>query len=137
MWLDLAGRDRHRTTLLSPFDPLVWHRDRAERIFGMRHRIEAYTPAHKRVHGYFAMPVLHRGQLVARVDPKRDKNTLVAKRVTMESTSSAAVRGTARALAEAASWVGSSNIVIEEASPARARAALRAELADAAQASES
>ena len=137
VWLDLAGRDRHRTTLLSPFDPLVWHRDRAERIFGMRHRIEAYTPAHKRVHGYFAMPVLHRGQLVARVDPKRDKNTLVAKRVTMESTSSAAVRGTARALAEAASWVGSSTIVIEEASPARARAALRAELADAAQASES
>ena len=46
---------------------------RTERLFGMTHRLEAYTPAHKRVHGYFAMPVLHQGRLVARVDPKRQR----------------------------------------------------------------
>ena len=100
------SRARHRTTLLSPFDSLVWHRPRTERIFGLEHRLEAYTPAHKRVHGYFAMPVLHQGRLVARVDPKREKDGLHARRVTLESTSQESVRGTARALREAASWVG-------------------------------
>ncbi len=123
-WLESAGRERHRTTLLSPFDPLVWYRERAERIFGMRHRIEAYTPAHKRVHGYFAMPVLHQGRLVARVDPKREKGVLHARRVTMESTSRAAVDGTARALVEAARWVGATSVVVDDVVPSSARAAL-------------
>jgi uncharacterized protein YcaQ len=127
-WLSGAGRDRHRTTLLSPFDPLVWYRERAERIFGMRHRIEAYTPAHKRVHGYFAMPVLHRGQLVARVDPKRDAGTLHARRVTFESTSAAAVEGTARALHEAAAWVGCDAVQPDQVNPPGMAAALRSAL---------
>lgn len=116
-WLESSDRPRHRTTLLSPFDPLVWHRDRAERLFGMRHRIEAYTPAAKRVHGYFAMPVLHQGRLVARVDPKRQGRTLVARRVTMESTSAAAREGTEQAIREAAQWVGAEEIRIEEVIP--------------------
>ena len=128
-WLAGAGRDRHRTTLLSPFDPLVWYRERAERVFGMRHRIEAYTPAHKRVHGYFAMPVLHRGQLVARVDPKREAGVLVARRVTMESTSASAVEGTAKALREAADWVGADRIQVGEVTPPAAAAAVRSALA--------
>lgn len=51
-------RGRHRTTLVSPFDPLIWHRPRTERLFDFTHRIEAYTPAPKRVHGYFPMPLL-------------------------------------------------------------------------------
>lgn len=123
-WLEEAGRDRHRTTLLSPFDPLVWHRDRAERIFGMRHRIEAYTPSHKRVHGYFAMPVLHRGRLVARVDPKREGRTLVARRVTLESTTPTAIEGTARAIVEAAAWVGAEHVRVAEVVPASASRAL-------------
>lgn len=127
-WLDGRSRDRHRTTMLSPFDPLVWHRDRVERIFGMRHRIEAYTPAPQREHGYFAMPVLHRGRLIARVDPKRDGSVLRAQRITLESTSDDAVVGTARALAEAASWVGSASVVIGEVRPARAARALRSAL---------
>ena len=125
-WLSVGGRDRHRTTVLSPFDPAVWFRERAERLFGMRHRIEAYTPAHKRVHGYFAMPVLHRGRLVARVDPKREKGTLHAKRVTFESTSRASIEGTARALSEAASWVGAERVVVGDVVPASASSALRA-----------
>ena len=128
-WLAGGARDRHRTTMLSPFDPLVWYRDRLERIFGMRHRIEAYTPAHKRVHGYFAMPVLHQGHVVARVDPKRVGSDLHARRVTMESSSAAAVRGTARALHEAARWVGAERVVVDEVVPAAAAAALRREVA--------
>lgn len=114
-WLASAPSGlRHRTTLLSPFDSLIWYRPRTERLFGMSHRLEAYTPAPKRVHGYFAMPVLHRGRLVARVDPKRDGGTLVAKRVTMESASAAARRGVALALEEAASWVGCDGVRIDE-----------------------
>lgn len=124
-WLGERGRDRHRTTLLSPFDPLVWHRDRLLRLFGMHHRIEAYTPAHKRVHGYFAMPVLHRGRLVARVDPARDGRTLVARRVTLEHPDDEAVRGVGAALREAATWVGAETITVDEVRPATAAAAVR------------
>lgn len=128
-FLAARPRFRHRTTLLSPFDSLVWHRPRAERIFGMEHRLEAYTPAHKRVHGYFAMPVLHQGRLVARVDPKRERDGLHARRVTFESTSAAAIEGTARALVEAATWVGASRVVIGEVVPAAARPRLERALA--------
>ena len=128
-WLSAARRDRHRTTLLSPFDPLVWHRPRTERIFGMAHRLEAYTPAPKRVHGYFAMPVLHQGRLVARVDPRRDGSTLIARRVTLESGSIAALEGTSRALREAATWVGAEAVRIEDVVPATSAAKLRSVLA--------
>lgn len=59
-----------RTVLLSPFDPVVWHRQRASELFGFDYRIECYTPAEKRVYGYFTLPILHRGRLVGRLDPK-------------------------------------------------------------------
>jgi len=130
-WLSSRARARHRTTLLSPFDSLVWHRPRTERIFGLEHRLEAYTPSHKRVHGYFAMPVLHQGRLVARVDPKREKDGLHARRVTLESTSRDAIHGTARALHEAASWVGAARVVVGQVVPATAASALRAAVAAA------
>jgi uncharacterized protein YcaQ len=58
------------TTLLSPFDPIVWDRARASALFGFDYRIECYTPAEKRRYGYFTLPILHNGALVGRLDPK-------------------------------------------------------------------
>ncbi|MEU7701950.1 winged helix-turn-helix domain-containing protein [Streptomyces sp. NPDC015492] len=115
-WADPAAlasepRGRHRTTLLSPFDSLIWERARTERIFGFTHRLEAYVPKQKRIHGYFAMPVLAGGRLVGRVDPAREGGTLVARQVTLDGPK--AVPAVARALREAAEWVGCDAVRVE------------------------
>ena len=104
----VAGR--HRTTLLSPFDSLVWDRARTLRLWGFTHRLEAYVPPAKRVHGYFAMPLLAGGRLVGRVDPGREQGRLVARRVTLAGAS--AVDAGAAALREAAQWVGADEVVV-------------------------
>ena len=104
-------RGRHRTTLLSPFDSLIWDRARTERIFGLSHRLEAYTPKEKRQHGYFAMPLLSGGRLVGRVDPAREGRTLVARQVSLDSAK--ALEPLAQALNEAAQWVGCDSVRVE------------------------
>ena len=111
----------HRTTLLSPFDSLIWDRPRTARIFGFEHKFEAYVPAPDRVHGYFTMPVLAGGKIVGRVDPGRDGTTLIAKRVSGDV---AAAPQIARALVEAARWVGCDDVTLIAARPAPFRAAL-------------
>jgi uncharacterized protein len=63
----------HPPTFLAPFDNLMWHRDRVERIFGFRYRVEIYVPEPKRQYGYYVLPLLARGELVGRADLKLDR----------------------------------------------------------------
>jgi uncharacterized protein len=124
-------RGRHRTTLLSPFDSLVWDRSRTARIFGLDHRLEAYVPKPLRQHGYFSMPVLAGGHLIARVDPARVNGTLIARQVTVipEHATQPRLSATAdaihAALREAATWVGCDSVAIEQVSPNEAVGPLR------------
>jgi uncharacterized protein YcaQ len=115
-------RGRHRTTLLSPFDSLIWERARTERIFGFTHRLEAYVPKPKRVYGYFAMPLLSGGRLLGRVDPAREGKTLVAKQVSLHGPK--AVAPMAEALREAAEWVGCTDVRVERVDAPELRDAL-------------
>jgi uncharacterized protein len=123
-----AVRGRHRTTLLSPFDSLVWDRKRTLRVFGFEHSLEAYVPQAKRVHGYFTMPLLAGGRLVGRVDPARSGRTLIARKLTMDKP--AAAEPMARALAEAASWVGCDNVKLQQVEPQQLEPRLRTALAE-------
>ena len=114
---------RHRVTLLSPFDSLIWDRKRTLRMFGFEHSLEAYVPAAKRVHGYFTMPLLARGRLVGRVDPARSGRTLVARKLSLDTAS--ATEAMARALADAAAWVGCDNVELGQVEPASLEPRLR------------
>ena len=123
-----AGRrGRHRVTLLSPFDSLIWDRKRTRQMFGFEHSLEAYVPKHKRVNGYFTMPLLAGGQLAGRVDPAREGKTLVARKVSLER--AAAAEPMAEALREAASWVGCDDVRLEQVEPAQHAPRLAAALA--------
>ncbi|WP_238314012.1 winged helix-turn-helix domain-containing protein [Methylobacterium crusticola] len=118
-----AGRRLAGAALVSPFDPLIWHRPRTERLFGFRYRLEIYTPAHRREHGYYVLPFLMDGALVARVDLKADRkaSALIVQRAHIEPD---APRSTLERLMEElrlmASWLGLSRLAI---APAAARAA--------------
>ncbi|MFD0537758.1 winged helix-turn-helix domain-containing protein [Actinomadura luteofluorescens] len=118
--LESTPKGRHATVLLSPFDSLVWDRARASRVFGFDHRLEAYVPKDKRVHGYFAMPLLVSGRLIGRVDPAREGRTLIARQVSMEpwaTRTAARTESSATALAtalwRAAEWVGCDDVRVE------------------------
>lgn len=110
------------TTLLSPFDPLVWDRARALTMFGFDYRIECYTPAPKRRYGYFTLPILRRGEIVGRLDPKAHRKDKIfeVKALHLEphvTPDTALAADIATALRDCATWHGTPEIVIRACDP--------------------
>ena len=108
------------TAILSPFDPLVWDRRRAEELFNFAYRLECYTPAPKRRYGYFTLPLLHRGELKARLDAKmlRREKCLQIKNLWLEAgikTDAGFMADLRTALDRFARWQGAEQIVLETA----------------------
>lgn len=125
------------TTVLAPFDSFLWHRERTRRLFGLDYKIEVYTPGHRRVHGYYVLPILCDGQLIGRLDAKthREARVLEAKRVHFEPWFARAkeppaatwggidvdrgVAGVADALRSLAEFVGADRVTLGQVSPTR------------------
>jgi uncharacterized protein YcaQ len=108
------------TTILSPFDPTVWYRDRAVILFNFEYRIEIYTPKEKRIYGYYTLPILHNRKIVGRIDLKseRKEKTLMVQSVWAEPSMdskqvAAAAAAVARHLVEVAKWQGLQRITLE------------------------
>jgi uncharacterized protein YcaQ len=129
------------TTLLSPFDSLLWYRGRVARLFGFDYRIEVYTPGPQRVHGYYTLPILHDGRLIGRVDAKaqRAERRLEVRHVHFEPwlvgtgrppagrgpvDLDAALAGVAEALGSLAAFVGGDETRLSRVTPHRLRAPL-------------
>ncbi|MGH7306312.1 MAG: DNA glycosylase AlkZ-like family protein, partial [Candidatus Rokuibacteriota bacterium] len=129
------------TTFLTPFDSLMWHRDRVARLFGFDYRIEVYTPGPERVHGYYTLPILHHGHLIGRVDAKshRADRRLEARHVHFEPwfatagtppraqerlDQDEAIAGVATALRSLATFVGADAVKLRRVTPSRLRPAL-------------
>jgi uncharacterized protein YcaQ len=119
----LSGRPQSSvTTLLSPFDPVVWDRTRASELFGFDYKIEVYTPAARRRYGYYSLPILHSSALVGRLDAKahRKEGHFEVKAVHLEPdapVSDELVAGLAGALRACASWHATPDVLVRRSDP--------------------
>jgi uncharacterized protein len=129
-----AGKQRAtHTALLSPFDPVVWDRERVLAMFGFDYRIECYTPQAKRKYGYFVLPILRRGQLVGRLDAKahRALDVFEVKALYLEAgvqPSDALAADIARAIAVSAAWHETPKVKLGKCVPAIFKKILLAQL---------
>jgi uncharacterized protein len=110
------------TTLLSPFDPVVWDRERASSMFGFDYRIECYLPESKRRYGYFVLPILHRGAIVGRLDAKahRSEETFEVKSLHLEpgiEADAKLIEAIARAIQTCATWHQTPKVTILRSDP--------------------
>ncbi len=95
------------SAVLSPFDPVVWDRKRAEQLFNFSYRLECYTPAPKRQYGYFVLPLLHKGQLVGRMDAKMHRKTGELQIIALWLE-----KGLTAAISDFAGWQGATRIAL-------------------------
>lgn len=107
------------SAVLSPFDPVVWDRKRAEQLFNFSYRLECYTPAPKRQYGYFVLPLLHRGQLVGRMDAKMHRKTGVLEIIALYLEEGVKVtatldKGLTAAITDFAAWQGARQVVLKQ-----------------------
>lgn len=121
-WLDQPPQPT-LTTLLSPFDNLIWDRERTLALWDFFYRIECYTPAPKRRYGYFSLPILHKDILVGRLDAKAERKHKVFRVFALHLEPGVAVseelaEAVAGMLLECAAWHGTPEVVIERSDPA-------------------
>ena len=119
------GATPTRTTLLSPFDSLIWHRARARALFDYEVCFEAYVVPEKRRYGYYSLAILHRGRLVGRLDPKfeRRESRLIIRALHLEpgvTPDADLLDGLAGSLRDLAAFLGARSITVERANPAEA-----------------
>lgn len=145
--LTAAGRLRvasRGATLLTPFDSLLWHRERVVRLFGFDYRIEVYVPAAKRTFGYYALPLLVDGQLIGRADAKlhRAERRLELRHICFESwfaagdappraawgalTRERGLAGLGEAVASLATFTGAERVQVDRVTPKSLRSAVAA-----------
>jgi len=118
-----GGLHAAHTTLLSPFDPVVWDRARASALFGFDYTIECYTPGPKRRYGYFVLPILHRGRLVGRLDAKAHRADAMfeIKALFLQpdiKITPALIDEVAAAIRDCATWHGSRRVMVRKSEPA-------------------
>lgn len=117
-YLDPQARRPRRsmgTALLSPFDSLIWQRQRTEELFGFRYRLEIYTPKERRVYGYYVLPYLLDGELVARVDVKADRSQKTLRVLAISYESGApkhAAHSLVVSLTDMSNWLGLESVAL-------------------------